>query len=732
MAKKIIKARMQQRQDTLAGWAGENPVLLPGELGLVSDDPNAYKVGDGVTAWNDLPMRGWDGNIAQTTGDSTTAIMSQKAVTEGLDGLGQRVTNLSIQANRLELMKVTVVPGRGLSTNDYSDAEKQKLAGLQNYDDTELRVQVTQKADRSEVTELSEEVGKKADADGTYLEFTAGRTIDMLGVHEGDDSEFLFRPTDGEGSIKDGKAVIERIEGNSVVWNQMLKNDAKGGSVNGLTVTNNRDGSWTASGTPSADVWLPTDQYPFAPIVGHKYLLYGCPQGGKTNSYYLHEVSGRLQPDEGNGSITSVNSTELRPYIVVRGGVTCNNLIFKPRVVDLTKMFGADNEPLTIEEFYQRIPSGIDINAYNEGEVVDMRAEGIKSVGFNQWKAQPSFSSAEYGQTYVVSIDSNADAIESLKTIYTLLADGHNVYYSAKIEGTAIGMPIGSMALFSNGAILGDMILPNAVNEASRFTNIDKQSIADAQIILLYATHSSAWSVSDICFNLVHTGYRNGEYEPYASEEIALPTMTYFPQGMRSIGKVCDEITQKQTIQRIGAVDLGDLDWKPPYNGVFISYMPNMKAVPNVNVGMMAQYNQSSLPNGAYLLNNVEDMAFCTNGGATGGVGSIGISDSRYTDAASFKAAMKGVILYYELEEPIVTEIEPILLEYDAWDFGTEEVIAQGKCAPLKASIVYGFNARDTIRNNRESIEELTRRITILEQMLGVMAAQAQAANFVA
>lgn len=158
MAKKIIKARMQQRQDTLAGWAGENPVLLKGELGLVSDDPNAYKVGDGVTAWNDLPMRGWDGNIAQTTGDSTTAVMSQKAVTEGLDGLDQRVTNVSIQANRLELMKVNVVPGRGLSTNDYSDAEKQKLAGLQNYDDTELRAQVAQKADRSELTELSAEI----------------------------------------------------------------------------------------------------------------------------------------------------------------------------------------------------------------------------------------------------------------------------------------------------------------------------------------------------------------------------------------------------------------------------------------------------------------------------------------------------------------------------------------------------------------------------------------------
>lgn len=35
--------------------------------------------------------------------------------------------------------KVDKVSGKGLSTNDYTTAEKQKLAGLSSYDDTELR-----------------------------------------------------------------------------------------------------------------------------------------------------------------------------------------------------------------------------------------------------------------------------------------------------------------------------------------------------------------------------------------------------------------------------------------------------------------------------------------------------------------------------------------------------------------------------------------------------------------
>lgn len=91
MAKKIIKAQMKQRRDTKANWAAQNPVLLAGELGIVSDDPNLYKVGDGTTAWNALPFRGFDGTLVHTTGTSETAAMSQKGVTEELAKLSAEI-----------------------------------------------------------------------------------------------------------------------------------------------------------------------------------------------------------------------------------------------------------------------------------------------------------------------------------------------------------------------------------------------------------------------------------------------------------------------------------------------------------------------------------------------------------------------------------------------------------------------------------------------------------------
>lgn len=48
-----MSSLIQFRRDTAANWASANPVLAEGELGLVLDT-GAYKIGNGVDAWNDL------------------------------------------------------------------------------------------------------------------------------------------------------------------------------------------------------------------------------------------------------------------------------------------------------------------------------------------------------------------------------------------------------------------------------------------------------------------------------------------------------------------------------------------------------------------------------------------------------------------------------------------------------------------------------------------------------
>ena len=56
----IIRTTFQLRRGYEAAWKKNNPVLAQGEPGFVIDK-NALKIGDGVTAWNDLDYIGREG-----------------------------------------------------------------------------------------------------------------------------------------------------------------------------------------------------------------------------------------------------------------------------------------------------------------------------------------------------------------------------------------------------------------------------------------------------------------------------------------------------------------------------------------------------------------------------------------------------------------------------------------------------------------------------------------------
>lgn len=75
--------RFQFRRDTSARWTSINPILLEGEIG-VETDTKLRKMGDGVNRWNNLDYLAAE-NIVQELGDSETATVSQKVITEAID-----------------------------------------------------------------------------------------------------------------------------------------------------------------------------------------------------------------------------------------------------------------------------------------------------------------------------------------------------------------------------------------------------------------------------------------------------------------------------------------------------------------------------------------------------------------------------------------------------------------------------------------------------------------------
>ena len=54
-------------------------------------------------------------------------------------------------------------------------------------------------------------------------------------------------------------------------------------------------------------------------------------------------------------------------------------------------------------------------------------------------------------------------------------------------------------------------------------------------------------------------------------------------------------------------------------------------------------------------------------------------------------------------------------LSYKISSCGTEEVIYETDSAPMKTEIVYPLNAKESIKDNRRKIAELSARLTALE-----------------
>ena len=96
------------------------------------------------------------------------------------------------------------------------------------------------------------------------------------------------------------------------------------------------------------------------------------------------------------------------------------------------------------------------------------------------------------------------------------------------------------------------------------------------------------------------------------------------------------------------------------------------------------------------------------------------VVDPTCTDASSYLSTLNGVILNYELAEPIVVEIEEEYINFDYYveDFGTEEALSSELSAPFYADIIYQFNAVDRIRQNSIHIDSIGNQILEISDLV--------------
>ena len=92
--------------------------------------------------------------------------------------------------------------------------------------------------------------------------------------------------TDGTHRVLFSETQLREVAGNSIAYNQLCSNVTASQTINGVTFTNNGDGSYTVNGTASANTYKSV-QPPMTVLANHKYLIKGAPSGSNYETYAL-------------------------------------------------------------------------------------------------------------------------------------------------------------------------------------------------------------------------------------------------------------------------------------------------------------------------------------------------------------------------------------------------------------------------------------------------------------
>lgn len=173
--------------------------------------------------------------------------------------------------------------------------------------------------------------------------------------------------------------------GRTIEWNQMLNKSKYPATkvYSGVTYTNNGDGTITLNGTATA-ITNYSLQSGISVVASHKYFCdYSHILWGGSVSILLYSVESGVfnnaYPVGIQGMVTALKDYDKVYFqIKVNKGATVTNLLVKPQMFDLTKMFGSGNEPSTPAEFWSYFDHKL--YPYNAGEVQPLFKISRKSL----------------------------------------------------------------------------------------------------------------------------------------------------------------------------------------------------------------------------------------------------------------------------------------------------------------------------------------------------------------
>lgn len=544
---------------------------------------------------------------------------------------------------------------------------------------------------------------------------------------------YQFRQSGG--SLDIGNREDDMLVGGSIVWNQAIdfREESPKWKRNQATLLSYiwSDGVLqvsTSSETAGAYIYQEFNQ-----VNGHKYLCYidamavdyeetGAPP---RFSWYSNVQSFNITIPKIRSTLYAIvpsttdgiNRAEIRPNQI---GATV--YAYKMMLFDLTQMFGSEVADAVYAMEQAEAGAGVawfrklfpnDYYEYNSGEL--MSVEGVsahETVGKNLFDSpviannpysDMTFNKAKFfkgGLNYTISLSSITNATKWRFGFRLFDTNGGIITYVITNKYVQIQ---GLSDTYSNGTICMQ-------SSDSTVQNIHFKLLKDAYIVFCFA-----WG--DVSANTkvdyqVEIGNIATAYEPYVKHSYPLDNSL----TLRGIPKIDvggnlyydgDTYESDGTVTRkYGIVDLGTLNWTAhaSFANVFYTYDDFPTKTGSI-LFITPKYTNGGTFN---RYDRFEDKHMYSSLYA----GRIAVKDTAYTDANTFKAAMSGVMLVYELATPTTETAQPYQNPQIVDNWGTEEYVTTS-IVPVGHETKY----LQDIKNIRCSLYQAGGVTTLLDQI---------------
>lgn len=257
-------------------------------------------------------------------------------------------------------------------------------------------------------------------------------------------------------------------------------------------------------------------------------------------------------------------------------------------------------------------------------------------------KGQGTINTTNKTVTYVSSAVNGKTFFENFKpnTQYTFVFKGLGSAAQINLLVIYTDGTTGNIGRFSQANTIGTLLY---VSDPSKSIECLQGNWADGNTTLYY----------NEC-GIFEGALTADDFKPYVRHTLPIPEAVRPKHGINEEVYDYIDLGAKQSTERVGVADMGMIDWH--YNGyandgtttIMYSRLLSMQNLSPVLCSAFEQAERTQWENltiGEIMSDHDNYIVVATN----------------YTDAATFKAAMSGVMLYYELATPVVTDISDLL-----------------------------------------------------------------------